>query len=324
MSAAVGLDQKTVDEYEGMMAQAKQLCSDRSAAKHDSKPLFGYDNEDVSAGSRIYYDLLPPELASTIFEKLNEEIKWQKMFHQTGEVPRLVCCQGTIDEDGRTPVYRHPSDQTLPIEKWTPTVDQVRRAAEEVVGHPLNHALIQLYRSGSDYISEHSDKTLDIAKGSKIVNVSFGAQRTMRLRTKRRAAATTTNTTGTLHGRATYRVPMPHNSMITMTLPTNAEYLHGINADKRPAVELIEAETAYEGQRISLTFRNIGTFLDKDSKYIWGQGATMSSKEDAREVINADAEQSEKLVRAFGMENSTSSIEWDKIYGDGFDVLHLK
>lgn len=217
------------------------------------------------------------------------------------------------------PVYRHPSDQTLPITRWTPTVDRVRKAAEEIVGHPLNHALIQRYRGGTDFISEHSDKTLDIAKDSSIVNVSFGAQRTMRLRTKRGAAAEAPNTQ-----RTTHRVPMPHNSMITMSLATNAAYLHGINADKRPQVELSDAETAFEGQRISLTFRHIATFLDAESKHIWGQGATGKTREAAQPVVSGDEAESEKLVRAFGKENQASRIEWEAVYGVGFDVLHLK
>ena len=286
--------------------------------------LFGEGKEHESNGSRIAFDLLPQDLADTIFDELNEEVNWQKMHHQTGEVPRLVCCQGTIGEDGSMPVYRHPSDQTLPIQSWTPAVDKVRKAAEQVVGHQLNHALIQLYRGGTDFISEHSDKTLDIVKNSSIVNVSFGAQRTMRLRTKRAAATSPSASDTALTGRTTHRVPMPHNSMITMSLPTNAEYLHGINADKRPQVELTEAEKAFGGQRISLTFRNIGTFLNADSTRIWGQGAIGKSKDEAHPVINADAAESERLVRAFGLENQSSNIDWDVIYGDGFDVLHLK
>jgi alkylated DNA repair dioxygenase AlkB len=287
--------------------------------------LFGDGKEKESGGSRILFDLLPLDMADTIFEELNHEVKWQKMYHQTGEVPRLVCCQGSIDEDGSMPVYRHPSDFTLPIESWTPAVDRVRKAAEQVIGHPLNHALIQLYRGGTDFISEHSDKTLDIVKDSFIVNISFGAQRKMRLRTKRSVAvAEASPGESTSSSRTTYRIPMPHNSIITMSLPTNAEYLHGINADKRPAVELTDAEKAFDAQRISLTFRNIGTFLDKDSNRIWGQGATGKAKDEAKAVINANAAESEKLVRAFGAENQSSHVDWDAIYGDGFDVLHLK
>lgn len=315
IASLCGFDQKMVDFYEERMAEVKD------ARKMDAQALFGEEKEAERAGSCILYDLLTPDLAATVFDKLKDEVTWQRMHHQTGEVPRLVCCQGTIGEDGSMPVYRHPSDQTLPIQSWTSTVDQVRKAAEEAVGHPLNHALIQLYRGGTDYISEHSDKTLDIVKDSYIVNVSFGAQRTMRLRTKRAALA---DSDGSSPARTTYRVPMPHNSMIKMSLTTNAEYLHGINADKRPSVELSEAEKAFEGQRISLTFRNIGTFLNHDSTSIWGQGATGKTKDSASGVINADAVESERLVRAFGAENQASTLQWEAIYGDGFDVLHLK
>ena len=58
----------------------------------------------------------------------------------------------------------------------------MREAAERVAGHPLNHCLIQLYRSSADYISEHADKTLDQVHGTHVVNVSFGASREMVLR----------------------------------------------------------------------------------------------------------------------------------------------
>ena len=53
----------------------------------------------------------------------------------------------------------------------------IRQRVEEILKHPVNHVLIQYYRSGNDYISEHSDKTIDVVRGSNIVNVSLGAER---------------------------------------------------------------------------------------------------------------------------------------------------
>jgi len=318
-------DPARINEHTTKQAQRQRDQGDATITMQNSRLLFGEDKEAESAGSRIYYDLLPPELASTIFDQLKDKVDWQRMHHLTGEVPRLVCCQGNIDpEDGSKPLYRHPSDQTLPLQHFTPTVEKVRQAAERVVGHGLNHTLIQLYRGGTDYISEHSDKTLDIVHGSQIVNVSFGAQRVMRLRTKRAAGKDTAASPNSAPQRTTHRVALPHNSMLTMTLATNAEYLHGLNPDKRPACELNNAETAYGGERISLTFRQIGTFLSADDKMIWGQGALGKSKADAKPVISGDSAESEKLVRAFGAENQASSIRWEAVYGGGSDVLHLK
>ncbi|KAK5687247.1 hypothetical protein LTS10_001385 [Elasticomyces elasticus] len=301
--------------------------TDEAKMSSHGTPLFGEDKAAESAGSRILYDLLPIELADTVFAQLNSEIEWQRMHHQTGEVPRLVCCEGSIAGDGSMPLYRHPSDETLPLRPWSPTVEIIRQAAEAAVGHPLNHVLIQLYRGGTDFISEHSDKTLDIANGSSIVNVSFGAQRTMRLRTKRGAAAASTATSDKVSpplSRTTYRVPMPHNSMLIMSLRTNAQYLHGINADKRPAEEFTEAEKAYGGHRISLTFRHIATFLEGGGERIWGQGATSKTRAEAGLVVNDNAAECERLVRAFGAENAASSIDWTGVYGNGSDVLHLR
>ena len=323
LSKLFGASSSDLQKWE-QSSRRLRVVQDMATNLAKSKPLFGDDKVEESAGSRILYDLLPDDAAETVFDELQSEVKWESMYHQTGQVPRLVCCQATIGDDGSMPLYRHPSDQTLPVHAWTPTVDRIKKAAEKVAGHQLNHALIQLYRDGNDFISEHSDKTLDIAPDTKIVNVSMGAQRTMRIRTKRGSARGGDTAETAAPPRTTYRVPLPHNSMITMSLPTNAEYLHAVNWDRRPACELVEAEKAFGGQRISLTFRHVGTFLSEDSTTIWGQGAVGKSKATARPVINADPIESQKLVNAFGAENGASSINWEEIYGKGSDVLHLK
>lgn len=292
--------------------------------------------DDIAEGdSRVIHDFFPPHLhhpaetrplKDTIFTQLRNEVRWQKMMHQQGEVPRLVCCQGAFGEDdGSMPTYRHPTDQTLPLLHFSPKVQVIRKQAEKIVGHPLNHVLIQLYRSGTDYISEHSDKTLDIVKDSSIVNVSFGAQRTMRLRTKRSPAASKdpVDPTSEPAQRSTQRVVMPHNSMFVLGLKSNEKWLHGIMADKRASSERSELETAYGGMRISLTFRHIGTFIDAKERTIWGQGATAKHQRDAADVISADDDESERIIRAFSKENYSADFDWEAHYGDGFDVLHL-
>lgn len=294
-------------------------------------PVLGPGDWIATGDSRIIHDLIPPDfhhpsaptkaLADTIFQQLYNEVRWQKMLHQQGEVPRLVCCQGEFGDDGSKPVYRHPTDQALPLLHFSPKVQWVRRAAEKHVGHPLNHVLIQLYRSGNDYISEHSDKTLDIAKGSSIVNVSFGAQRTMRLRTKKNSRSKHDNEEDAQ--RETQRVAMPHNSMFVLGLDSNEKWLHGIMADKRIEAERSRLESAHSGARISLTFRHIATYLDARETVIWGQGATSKDQRGAADVVNNDEAEAERMIRAFSRENHSNNFEWEEWYGDGFDVLHL-
>ncbi|KAF2238131.1 hypothetical protein EV356DRAFT_338133 [Viridothelium virens] len=266
-----------------------------------------------------------------IFQQLYDEVRWQKMFHQQGEVPRLVAVQGQIGEDGTEPIYRHPSDQALPTMRFSPAAQRIRERVQKVLKHPVNHVLIQLYRSGADYISEHSDKTLDIVRGSSIANASFGAQRTMRLRLKKSALTPEQlekYEQDPAGSRQTQRTVMPHNSLFILGPKTNMRWLHGINTDKRPSSSRSDAETAYGGIRISLTFRHIGTFISPGAdgrQGIWGQGATNKSKETAKPPINNDPSESEKLVHAFGKENHESDqFDWKRVYGNGSDVLHLR
>lgn len=248
---------------------------------------------------------------------------------------------GRTDDDGGDfsdsfPIYRHPADESPPLLPFSPTVERIRKHVEDALHEPVNHVLIQHYRSGADYISEHSDKTIDVVRGSKIVNVSLGAQRVMTLRTKKDALAKpkadldepTSPTTsserpeGEEKKRGVQRVPLPHNSIFVMGMDTNAKWLHTIRTDKRPMKVKSKAERFQSGQRISLTFRTIGTFLSKDEERIFGQGATGKTREEARPVVRGGSE-AERLIVAFGRENHQSDFDWEAHYGQGSDVLHF-
>ena len=251
------------------------------------------------------------------------------------------------------PVYRHPADESPTLLPFSPTVSQIREHVERALQHPVNHVLIQLYRTGADYISEHSDKTIDVVHGSRIVNLSIGARRTMTLRTKKDAGqqqgqGDEDHDEGSGGGvRRTQRVPLPHNSLFVMGLATNARWMHSVHTDKRPEHTKDPAE---RGPRISLTFRHIGTFLtppplpssatagagtgsrsessesptgrQQQQQCIFGQGATGKTRAEARPVVNG-GEQAERLLAAFGAENHQSEFDWDEAYREGFDVLHF-
>lgn len=312
------------------------------------------ETENLCEGdTTIIHPFLSDPVASGLFERLCSEVHFQKMMHQGGEVPRFVAVQGEILEDGTQPIYRHPSDETLLCVPFTPAVEAIRTQVEAKVGHKVNHALIQCYRGGNDYISEHSDKTLDVVPGSYIANVSLGAERTMAFRTKRDASVEKENpdkesktgsqssaTTGASPPstvvaeepsptkRQTIRCPMPHNSLVRMGLATNAKWLHGIRPDKRPTSQKSHTELAFGGYRISLTFRHIGTFLsptkNQDEPVIWGQGAVSKTRDGARPVINGQTPEAVTLLKGFGKENHSSEFNWEETYGAGFDVLHMK
>lgn len=287
-------------------------------------PLLSIEGEPICEGDTVVIsNLLPNKEAVGIFERIKTEVQWQRMSHQGGEVPRLVAVQGEIGSDGSFPIYRHPADESPPLLEFSPTVSLVRREVESKLGHPVNHCLIQFYRSGTDYISEHSDKTLDIVPDTYIANVSLGAQRTMTFRTKRPLKDGKPVQTGEENPRSTCRTSLPHNSLCRMGLMTNMHWLHSIRQDKRLDRDKSQDELDYNGVRISLTFRQIGTFLNKDQSKIWGQGAVAKHKKHARRVLNGPSAESKKMIEAFGHENRSSDFDWPEVYGHGFDVLHM-
>lgn len=215
------------------------------------------------------------------------------------------------------PIYRHPADKSPPLLPFSPTVSLIREHVQKALQHPVNHVLIQHYRSGADFISEHSDKTIDIVHGSRIVNVSLGARRHMTLRSKDPQDAEDSG-----RHRIIQRVKLPHNSMFVLGLETNAKWQHSVKHDNRPDFEKDDDELYNEGERISLTFRHIGTFVSKDEKLIWGQGAKGKARDAAEPVVNGGPE-AEKLLVAFGSENHSSNFNWGAYYGTGSNVLHL-
>ncbi|KAL1875413.1 hypothetical protein Daus18300_003152 [Diaporthe australafricana] len=335
----------------GKASAIKETADSKTATEDSDAGALVTDNL-CEGDTAIIHSFIPDSLALGLFERLCSEVHFQKMMHQGGEVPRFVAVQGELFEDGTQPIYRHPSDETPLCVPFTPAVEAIRTQVEDKVGHQVNHVLIQCYRGGNDYISEHSDKTLDVVQGSYIANVSLGAERTMAFRTKRDASTEKENSAKEKKERAapsatpidpepqqvveepspskrqTIRCPMPHNSLVRMGLATNGKWLHGIRPDKRPTSQKSQAELAYGGYRISLTFRHIGTFLspaeNANDPVIWGQGAVSKTRDGARTVINGQTPEAVTMLKAFGKENHSSEFDWKETYGGGFDVLHMK
>ncbi|KAI4266155.1 MAG: hypothetical protein L6R38_008918, partial [Xanthoria sp. 2 TBL-2021] len=296
------------------------LMKNRDSGLISSRTLGPQD--PIGAGdSKIIHDILDPVLAKDAFTQLKKEVKWQTMSHRSGQVPRLVAVQGEVGKNGEIPIYRHPADESPPLLPFTPCVGKIRKELEQSLQQPFNHVLIQLYRDGNDNISEHSDKTLDIVRDSAIVNMSIGAQRVMTLRTKKSNRTSGVDSPNT--SRQTQKIPMPHNSVFVLGSNTNMQWLHGVRADKRPVHQKSEEEMSFGGERISLTFRQIGTFTNSSNKKIWGQGARQKSQSSAGWVRAGDDEEMEAMVMAFGKENHRSDFDWQAEYGQGFDVINL-
>lgn len=232
------------------------------------------------------------------FDKLINSIPWTQMYAFRSPVPRLICVQYKPNDMGLEPIYRHPTD-CLPVqEPFDPVVQTIATKLSKLLGYPgeFNHVLIQLYRSGEDNISAHSDKTLDLIPGSPIVNYTLGASRDFRIICK--------------EDKNSYEIfSLSNDSVFVLGQKTNRMFWHEIRPDRRPGTIKEQDELDYEGQRISFTFRCIGTFKDGVGGLV-GQGAPKSS--------STKLDDSRELIQAFGLENKSTDFNWDATYGQGF------
>lgn len=283
---------------------------------------------NLGAGdSSLYLDVLPPDLHDNSFNILDQEIIWNEMGQKGGMVPRLISIQGD-KIDGLQPLYRHPADEHPILVDFSPLAKKSRDIISDLLKQEFNHALIQKYRCGKDHISEHADKTLDISRGSLIVNLSIGATRTFILRSKPDYESTEKT-----KNRVIQKIVLPSNSLFVLGWETNRLFTHSIKQDKRIASEKNPDELMFFEQRISLTFRKISTFLTSDGLII-GQGAKkeiidskMGLKDNEEENEFHEEGQNEEtieLLKAFSVENRSAKFDWDFYYGKGFNTLNFK
>jgi hypothetical protein len=108
-------------------------------------------------------------------------------------------------------------------------------------------------------------------------------------------------------------VKLTHGSVFVLGWKTNQRWMHSIRRDKRIDTLKDPDELAFGGERISLTMRVIGTFMNTQTRKLFGQGAAEG------EYVN----DSEEMLTAFGKENKGMD-EWDNIYKGGFHSLNFK
>eukprot|EP00567_Pseudictyota_dubia_P012766 CAMPEP_0197456716 /NCGR_PEP_ID=MMETSP1175-20131217/44076_1 /TAXON_ID=1003142 /ORGANISM="Triceratium dubium, Strain CCMP147" /LENGTH=379 /DNA_ID=CAMNT_0042990857 /DNA_START=31 /DNA_END=1167 /DNA_ORIENTATION=- len=166
-------------------------------------------------------------------------------------LPRLQNLQADV---GTTfiPVYRYPGNyqgDEWETYQWSPISLEIKKAVEDnlapLVQQTMNHCVTNLYRCGDDFIAHHSDKDLDLNREGVIVSVSLGDERILELR--RRAEP-----------QDIVRVSLPHCSMLVLGPNTNRLFTHSIMKKEGNC-----------GERISLTLREVKTFLDPKTGRMW-------------------------------------------------------
>ena len=279
-------------------------------------------------------NILPNNVSNDMFYLLRDcEIQWERIEHKGGSLPREIstqvdyyCPVHNSDNCHITnensicikcePIYRHPVDYESKITQYSTSVKYIRDQIIKCLNERnmfqdlrFNHSLIQWYRSGNDHIGDHCDKTLDIKQNSIIVNYSLGATRTLTLRSKKDLLENT--------ARDIQKIELPHNSLFILGRETNREYTHGIRPDKRSERDKPSDSKLYEGQRISLTFRNIATYRQLHNGKLFGQGSINKAINTNNEGEDNDLE---TLLAAFSAENRNIDFDWNKYYSKGYDI----
>jgi len=200
--------------------------------------------EELFTENKIDYDLPGAEIEyfpeffsrkkSLFFlSKLIDTIKWKqniiKMYGKENPVPRLEAWYGN---PGKSYAY---SGIRMEPNPWTDELKEIKRSIEAEVEITFNSVLINYYRDGQDRVAWHSDDEKELGKNPVIGSVSFGAERTFKLRHKKYK-----------ENNLKQSIVLKNGSFLLMKGATQHHWMHEIPRTAKP----IES-------RINLTFRVI-------------------------------------------------------------------
>ncbi|KAK2504191.1 hypothetical protein MC885_016377 [Smutsia gigantea] len=179
--------------------------------------------------------------ADRIFQELEQEVEYftgalarVQVFGKWHSVPRK---QATYGDAGLTYTY---SGLTLSPKPWVPVLEHIRDRVSLVTGKTFNFVLVNRYKDGCDHIGEHRDDERELAPGSPIASVSFGACRDFFFRHKDSRGRNPSRRVEVV------RLQLAHGSLLMMNPPTNTHWYHSLPVRKKILAP-----------RVNLTFRKI-------------------------------------------------------------------
>ena len=126
----------------------------------------------------------------------------------------------------------HYSGSAKQARLWNPALFRLKQHIEQLVGHPFNSCLANLYENGSQAVGWHSDDEAELGQDPQIASLSLGQQRFFDLKHK---------TCGTQ-----LKLELGHGSLLLMAGQCQQYWQHRV-PKMAPATE----------GRINLTFREI-------------------------------------------------------------------
>ena len=202
--------------------------------------LFSYSNPGRTNCSEIvipdaevflYPTLLSYHEADQLFDTLKKNIIWEKqkikLYGEVHDVPRLTAWYG---DPNKSYIYSGIKLNTNP---WNAVLLKIREKIEKISKIKFNSVLLNLYRSGSDSVSWHSDDEPELGKNPVIGSLSLGETRQFQMKHK-------------FNRDLKQKILLQHGSFLLMRGKTQHHWLHQIPKRKN-----------LKGERINLTFRVI-------------------------------------------------------------------
>ena len=194
-----------------------------------------FNSNLLRENGEVYYfgRILNAKKADHYFKRLRETIDWQQdeviIFGKRIVTKRMTGWYGEKEFD-----YTY-SKITRKAKLWTQELIELRNMVEEKTGLEFNSCLLNLYHSGEEGMSWHSDAEAELGKDPAIASLSLGAERKFVLKNKASGEKISLN--------------LEHGSLLLMKGQTQKYWLHSLPKTKK-----------VKEPRINLTFRNIVKF----------------------------------------------------------------
>ncbi|MDX1602522.1 MAG: alpha-ketoglutarate-dependent dioxygenase AlkB [Salinimicrobium sediminis] len=182
-------------------------------------------------GEAYYFGKIFSEAQAEVhFKNLLEQVQWQ---HDEVMIygKRIVTQRKTAWYGKEEYEYTY-SKMTKKARLWIPELLPVKQKVEEVTGLTFNSCLLNLYQSGEEGMSWHSDAEAELGKHPAIASVSLGVQRKFVLKHKASAEK--------------IELQLEPGSLLLMAGETQQHWQHSLPKTKK-----------VKEPRINLTFRNI-------------------------------------------------------------------
>ena len=176
----------------------------------------------------FYGVVFSPEESASYFKYLMHQIAWKndelKLFGKHIITKRKVAWYADKQVE-----YSYSGTKKSSLQ-WNPELIKLKQKVELLTNETFNSCLCNLYHSGEEGMTWHSDAEKELKKNGAIASLSFGAERKFAFKHKR---------TG-----ETISLVLPTGSLLVMKGETQSNWLHRLPPTKKT-----------QSPRINLTFR---------------------------------------------------------------------